>query len=181
MSTDKKSPNEDTSAMRSIMNAITPIQSLFESNEHDWIEEQVAAMREGRLRDVDQPNLIKYLVEMNINTQHEIGSKFAVLLQHLLKVMIQPDKHSRNWNGTIVREQTELTRLLHRNPGLQQHVPRLYADAYEDAVRYAVAETGIPPERFPATNPWTPEQALTMPLTEPPAHPNSARKTRRRK
>ncbi len=52
--------------------------------------------------------------------------------------------------------------MIANNPGMKPLLPKLYRNAYKDAVRLAVAETGIPKDEFPAQNPWTMAETLTF-------------------
>jgi ABC-type transporter Mla subunit MlaD len=164
-------------AMRSLMDA--PERSvgreLYEFDEHAWIAEQVTALRTGRLDTLDRDCLAEYLTEMTARDRRELESRLVALLQHLLKVQMQPAKISRSWAVTIVTQQDEIRSLLQSTPSLAQHVASRFADAYQTAIRRAAAESGIAAARFPADNPWTLEQALHF---NPPAPTRTVAKRR---
>lgn len=139
--------------------AVAP-RDLYQTDEHEWLARQAAALRSGRLQDIDRNNLAEFLDDMAINQRRELRSRFTVLLQHLLKVRVQPAKMSRSWLSTIVGQQDEIRSIFQDAPSIAQHAERLFAEAYPAAVRKASAETGIPAARFPVTSPWTIEKAL---------------------
>ncbi len=145
--------------------------ALYEADEHLWIARQIDALRSGRLDDLDRDNLVEYLTDMNIRDHRELESRFAVLLQHLLKVRMQPDLLSRSWLLTIVHQQQRIRRLLKAIPSLASHMEKLFEDAYSDAVGLAATETGIPAGEFPPQPPWTVQAALAFvpPELPPPA------------
>ena len=133
---------------------------LYESDEHEWLARQAAALRSGRLRDIDRNNLAEFLDEMAIGHRRELRNRFTVLLHHQLKAQMQPAKVSRSWASTIVEQQDQIRSTFRDIPSIAQHAERLFAEAYPAAVRKASAETGIPAAHFPATSPWTIEDAL---------------------
>jgi hypothetical protein len=51
--------------------------TLYEVDEHAWIEHQVAALREGALDCLDRPNLIAYLNDMAAGDRRELGSRLV--------------------------------------------------------------------------------------------------------
>ena len=124
-----------------------------------WYE-QVAALRSGRLEALDRASLAEYLTEMTARDRRELESRLTILLQHLLKVQMQPAKIARSWITAIVTQQDEIRSLLRAIPSIAQHVDARFADAYGAPIRRAAAETGIAAARFPAENPWTMDGAL---------------------
>jgi hypothetical protein len=152
---------------------------LYKADEHEWIRQQIAALREGRTNDIDRENLAEFLSDMAARDQRELGSHFVVLLQHLLKVRIQPEKMTRSWLHTIANQQDEIRRIFRKIPSIVQYADQEFAEAYPDAIREAAAETGIPPGQFPATPPWTIEEALDFVVPELPAASAPRRKRSR--
>ena len=83
-----------------------------------------------------------------------------MLLLHLLKWAYQPQRRSRSWRGTVVRERTNVDRILEDNPGLKPQRTRRFATAYRGARKEAAAETGLPIATFPEAPPFGIEQAM---------------------
>jgi hypothetical protein len=166
-----------SNSMRSLTDAPERLvgRALYEFDEHAWVAEQVAALRSGQLGTLDRECLAEYLTEMTTRDRRELESRLTVLLQHLLKMQMQPAKISRSWAVTIVPQQDEITSLLQSIPSLAQHVDSRFADAYAAAVRRAAVETGIAAARFPAGCPWTLDEALRF---VPPAPNRPAAKRR---
>jgi hypothetical protein len=73
---------------------------------------------------------------------------------------LQPAKRSRSWSSTIVTQRIEIEADLKQSPSLKRKVRSGLPDNYEGAVRRAAAETGLPPDLFPAECPFTVEQIL---------------------
>jgi hypothetical protein len=147
--------------IRSMSQAVqTTDPSLYETDEHLWIEEQIAALRAGRFERLDREHLIAFLEDMARRDIREMRSRLTVLLIHLLKLRHPPERLSRSWITTILEQQAELRHMLKGTPSLRHHVPEALGEAYEDAIRRAAAETGLPPSAFPALSPWTLDEAL---------------------
>lgn len=151
---------------------------LYEADEYAWIEQQIAALRDGRLHDVDREHLAEYLSDMAARDRRELGSRFAVLLQHLLKVRVQPSKISRTWLSTIAEQQDEIRSIFHETPSIRQEAERLFTEAYRRAIRKASAETRMPPAKFPAKPPWTMEEALIVTVEMPDRSAGARRNSR---
>src|SRR5579885_776385 len=139
-----------------------PETSLYEADEHEWLAQQVAALRSGRVNDIDWYNLAEFLEEMAISQRRALRSRFSVLLHHLLKTYMQPAKTSRSWLATIAEQQDQIRSIFLDTPSITQYAERLFAEAYPGALRKAAIETGIPAARFPQTSPWTIEEALEI-------------------
>lgn len=149
---------------------------LYEADEHQWMALQIAALRSGRFHDLDCENLAEFLENTMKRDRRELRSRFSRLLQHLLKVRMQPQKMTRSWLLTIVHQQNEIGSIFRDIPSIRQHADRLFMEVYADAIREAAAETGVPARQFPATPPWTIEEALAF-APEIPAPPRKRKAT----
>jgi len=69
----------------------------------------------------------------------ELNSRMQVLLMHLLKWRMQPDKRSSSWQSTIVTQRIEIDAILDQSPSLR---------------------AGLQPDRFPRDCPFTVVQIL---------------------
>ncbi len=67
-----------------------------EPGEYEWLVQQADLRRAGRLDTLDQQSLADLLTDMAISEMRALGSALRVLLQHMLKVMVQPDKLTRS-------------------------------------------------------------------------------------
>ena len=139
-----------------------------EPGEYGWLVRQADLLRAGHLDALDQQSLADLLTDMAISEMRALGSALRVLLQHMLKIMVQPEKRMRSWLYTIAVQQDDATVLIRQHPGMRPHLASIYADAYPRARRLAAVETGIPENRFPAANPWTMDEALAFVPPEPP-------------
>ncbi len=154
-----------------------PSKARYDQDEFGWLLEQADLLREGRLDEIDRASLVEFLTDMAHSKKHEFRGMMTVLLHHLLKVVVQPEKVTRSWLLTIVEQQQEAQFLIEDEPGMRRYLPDLYAQAYPVARRRASIETGIGIDRFPKDNPWTLEAALAF---MPPATPPRGRKVTRK-
>lgn len=136
--------------------------SLYDTDEYSWLVQQADLLRDSRLEDLDRPNLIEFLSDMAQDHKSKFKSAARVLLHHLLKVRMQPERLTRSWALTIAEQQVRAEDMIANHLGMKPLLAKLYRDAYKDAVRLAAAETGIPKDEFPAQNPWTMAEALAF-------------------
>ena len=139
--------------------ARTAAAKLYESDYYTWALTQAKALRHGRFKDLDLPNLVDEVEDMARNEARELESRLEVLLMHLLKWAYEPAAQSKSWQLTIKQQRLRVWKLLKRSPGLKSKVPELFVDAYEGARLQAAIETPLEEEDFPTVCPWTFEQA----------------------
>ena len=149
----------------------------YDQDEFGWLLEQASLLRDGRLDEIDHHTLAEFLTDMALMHRHAFRSAMAILLQYMLKVLVQPEKITRSWRLTISVQQDHARVIIKDNPGMRRYVPELYADAYSAARRFASDDTGIEIDRFPEDNPWSLDEALTF---VPPAPPPRGRKVTRK-
>lgn len=133
--------------------------NLYESDYHTWALTQAEALRTRCFTKLDLPNLVDEVEDMAKSQERELGSRFAVLLMHLLKWAYQPEARSKNWRLTIKEQRLRANELLTENPGMKAKAPQIFAKAYRAARLEAAKETPLEEEDFPEVNPWTVEQA----------------------
>ncbi len=132
----------------------------YHRDQFGWMVQQAELLRAGRLDDLDRHSLAELLTDMAGSDKRAFKSAMRVLLQHMLKVIVQPEKLTRSWLYSIAVQQAEAIDLIETEPGMRSFLPGLYAAAYADARRLASVETGIALARFPTENPWSMEEAL---------------------
>jgi hypothetical protein len=145
-----------------------PTQSLadlYESDETAWLEEMAELIREGRLHDLDYPNLLEHLEAMALRDRKKVESRLAILIAHVLKWNYQPDKRTQSWRGTISEQQYRLAKIAGASV-LRKHAASVFHDCYADAVKLAMNETKLVEETFPTECPWTLEQLLSPEVLE---------------
>ena len=85
---------------------------------------------------------------MGRRDRRELESRLTVLVSHLLKWHMQPDRHAASWSATIREQRRQISRKLRDIPSLRSEIGRLVMTIYADVRRSAAAETGIPVARL---------------------------------
>jgi predicted DNA-binding ribbon-helix-helix protein len=134
--------------------------SGYETDFYLWTQEQVTLLREGRLDELDVPNLVEEIDSLGRSQRHELRSRLRVLLLHLLKWHHQPERQGPSWESTISEQRIHIDELLSDSPSLRPQVPIILPHAYALARRSAHRETRVPLSTFPETCPYTVEQVL---------------------
>ncbi|MEF2553639.1 DUF29 domain-containing protein [Aurantimonas sp. A2-1-M11] len=131
---------------------------LYADDVYGWALEQARLLRMGRFGELDLPNLADEIESLGSEQLHALESSYRVLIVHLLKWQYQPERRSRSWDLTIVRERHHVERREARNRALHASAGSIIADIYPQAVREAAKETGLSRAVFPETCPWTAAQ-----------------------
>lgn len=134
--------------------------SLYERDFHAWTERQSALLKAGRLADIDVARLVEEVESMGAAERKELHSRLVQLLLHLLKHRYQPRRRGKSWRASVTKQRIGIEILLEESPSLRSRLSDGFGTAYARARRYAAGETGLPPDTFPETCPFTLEQVL---------------------
>jgi len=132
----------------------------YEDDLYAWTEEQAALLRARRTEGLDWENLAEEIRAMGASDRRKLESRLCVILLHLLKWQAQPGLRGASWRRTLRVQRREIRKLIKQSPSLRRQVPALMHEAYSDAIKDAVDETGLPPERFPNDCPYAPNEVL---------------------
>jgi hypothetical protein len=133
--------------------------SLYERDFYSWALAQAAAARAKDAAALDWDNLAEELEGLSRTEARELHSRYQVLLAHLLKWLVQPERQSRSWRNTIAEQRRAIARHLHQNPGLRSKDAEEFLDAYGIARLVASTETDLDVTVFPEEPPFTIAQA----------------------
>lgn len=142
-----------------------PLAELYAEDETAWLERMSELVRQRRLTELDLDNLSEYLGDMARRDRREVKSRLGVLMAHLLEWRFQPDRRSGSWRATTVTRRQELVELAGSGV-LRQHAEAVLAEAYDNAVERAAAETGLAAAMFPKACPYTLEQLLAADVVD---------------
>ena len=67
-----------------------------DGDEFAWLLHQAGLLRAGRLGEIDRQPLAEFLTDMARSHQDAAESAMKVLLQHLLKIAVQPERMTRS-------------------------------------------------------------------------------------
>ena len=122
---------------------------LYDRDFAVWAEQQAAALREGRLTDIDGENLAEEIEALARRDRRELRSRLTVLESHLLKLEYQPEATTTSWRSTIRQQVNEIRYLLDDSVSLQNDLKSYALEAYDVARRTAADETELPLVTFP--------------------------------
>ncbi|MEO1792702.1 MAG: DUF29 domain-containing protein [Cyanobacteria bacterium J06629_19] len=138
------------------------VKSLYDVDFNLWVEEQVVALKGGRLEDLDLPNLIEEVEALAREDKKALRSYLEILLMHFLKCQFQPEKRSNSWDTSITRAQIEIEDIYMDSPSLRNYLSTVTGKVYDRARLLAAKETGLAKATFPAECPYELKQALDM-------------------
>ena len=100
---------------------------LYEQDFFEWTQQQTEALRSvaaGGNAYLDYENLIEEIESLGSALKHELASRIATIIEHLLKLEFSPAAQARSgWRSTIRRERGLIEDLLDQNPSLRARVP----------------------------------------------------------
>ncbi len=132
----------------------------YEQDFYAWTRRTAELLRAGRFDEADIEHSRRRSRTRGGGTCGSRRTVVRVLLTHLLKWQVQPDRRSASWGGTISAQRQEIDSVLEQSPSLRPGLASDLADNSVRAVRHAAAETGLGSERFPEASPYAVEQVL---------------------
>jgi hypothetical protein len=135
-------------------------QTLYETDFTSWVDEQISLLTESRFAEIDISHLIEELKDMSKKYEHELISRFIILIAHLLKWQYQPIMQGNSWLSSIIEQRTQIEYLLEDTPSLKNKIADAIKKAYPKSVKIAVKETGLNPAIFPQICTYTQQQLL---------------------
>ena len=135
---------------------------LYDQDFHAWALETTKLLRQQSWNQVEWEAVIEEIESLGKSQERELASRLFQLTVHLLKWIAQPSRRqtSRSWTTSIRNQRRELGRLLRHSPSLRRLVEGVLVEEYASAVDEARHQTGLSPEAFPSTCPWTATQVL---------------------
>ena len=132
----------------------------YEEDLSAWSYEQASLLRTRQSDGLDWDNLAEEIEWMVGRDRRELKNRLRIILVHLLKWQGQPGKRGTSWRKSLRTQRGHIRDLLQQSPSLRRLVPELVREAFPDAVKDAVDETGLPPDRFPVDCPYTSDDVL---------------------
>jgi len=138
-------------------------QTLYQTDFYAWTQQQAALLKEEEFTEVDWQNLIEEIEDMGRSNKREVSSRLTRILEHLLKLVTEPNSRAANhWKRTVLTQRIDLARHLSDNATLRATVSDFVDDAYSDARRLAASGLDCSMTTLPAHCPWTAEQVLDV-------------------
>lgn len=131
----------------------------YDEDYYTWTKTQADALRRRSANELDWDLLSQELEALGKTEERELRSRYRVLLAHLLKWIIRPERRSRSWENTIQTQRDEVSAHLADNPGLKSIEAEAFSSAFRNARRDASTETDLDLALFPEQPPFTMDQA----------------------
>ncbi len=134
----------------------------YEEDVIAWSNEQARLLRAGRFDMLDIEHLADEIEDVGKSEKRELASRMAVLLCHLLKWQIQPERRGSSWQRTIEHQRKALKHAIINTPSLNTLISdsEWFNDAWDQAARMTERETGIDSNSFPVACGWTISEIL---------------------
>ena len=142
-------------------------QASYDRDFYSWTMEQAAALRSGRLPELDVEHLAEEIEDLGKEVFSKLRSSFRVILVHMLKWDHQPERRSRSWAGSIKTHRIELEVILAENPALRRRQGEAVAIAYRQARVKASVEMKRSEQTLPETCPYPLGDILERPFEWP--------------
>ena len=133
--------------------------STREQDHYLWSVETARALRQGDLEHIDTLALAEELEQVSRADAHELDSRIAQILEHLLKLRLIAGQTLRYnqiaWRESVRRQQGEIESLVETSPSLKRRLTAdVLAKCYQRAVRVVAGAFEVTP---PADCPfgWT--------------------------
>lgn len=136
------------------------IQKEYETDFYAWTIHNSKLLREGKLSEADIENIAEEIESMGKNDKRELISRLAVLIAHLLKWQMQPERRSNSWKSTIIEQRDEILDLIEESPSLKYEIKEKISRSYQKAVRRAATEMGIKESVFKTVCPFSLDEIL---------------------
>jgi Domain of unknown function DUF29 len=132
----------------------------YEQDFFAWTQEQAQVLRARETPGLDWDNLAEEIDSMGRRDRRKLEGRLRRILHHLLKWQVQPGLRGPSWRNTLIEQRRQAEKLLKESPSLRSSLRELVDEAYPDAVRDAVNESGLRPQTFAADCPFTIDQIL---------------------
>jgi Domain of unknown function DUF29 len=127
-----------------------------------WLEDQAWHARRGEIDALDLENIAEELEGIARSDRREVRNRLEVLLTHLLKRWIRPEKHSASWLGTIFEQSGHITQLIEDSPSLRSFPAHILDPGYPEGRRKAALQMRLRERVFPETCPFAIEDILQI-------------------
>lgn len=137
---------------------------LYEHDYYGWILEQIRALRERHIEEIDFENVAEEIEDLGKSEKRAVQSHLETLIGHLLKLTYalttSRQRNARLWENTVELARFRIRKLLDESPSLQNVLKQVADTAYHAARISARRSLGFARESLPETCPWTLEQLM---------------------
>ena len=132
----------------------------YDKDFYVWTLESAKLLRQGKFKEVDIEHVAEELESMGKSDKRQLTSRLIVLIVHLLKWQLQPERRGSSWRRTIITQRTKIPLILKDSPSLHRVLVSLLDEIYQTAVVDAAEETQLSKNIFPENCPYSLDQCL---------------------
>lgn len=118
-----------------------------------WANAQAQLLRERRWDLIDLENIAEEIESVGRSEQDAAESALRVLMMHILKWQMQPERRGRSWALSIATQRTHYQQRMRKNPSLKSKLEEMLADSYRLARLEAAKEMDVPLKTIPTDPP----------------------------
>jgi len=130
---------------------------LYERDYYAWIQNQVRAMRDGRVEEIDWTNVAEEIEDLSKSEKRSIENRIARIVEHLLKLAYAPARmrslNRRGWELSVREARRQIRRRLSESPSLRPMTKEMFPHGYEGVRNTALGALDLPDSGLPANSP----------------------------
>ena len=138
------------------------VKNLYETDFNLWLEETARLLKENKFEQLDIENLIEEIEAVGRSEKKGFRSNLEILLLHLLKWKYQQNQRSGSWERSIIEHRNRVLDELQDSPSYKPYYEQIFNKCYQNARKYAEAETGLSIKTFPEICPFSKIEVLTI-------------------
>jgi hypothetical protein len=124
--------------------------TLYDRDFFAWTKQVADALRSDSVDRADVEHIAEEIEDMGKRDRRELFSRTRVLLTHLIKWDIQPDRQCNSWLATIAEQRIQIRQLLEDSPSLRHEasyrLQTIWVEAQIAASRETNLRVGIDPD-----------------------------------
>ena len=133
----------------------------YDEDFFEWALRSAELIRSGDFRALDREHVAEEIEDLAKRDRREAASRLTVLVKHLLKWRMQPERRETStWRSTINTQRMRLRRVLADSPSLRRYLGDELPSVYADARDQAMEETGLTGNSFELECPFPLQQVL---------------------
>ncbi len=148
--------------MKSVTKSGITMKQLYKTDFALWIDETIKQLKKQELEQIDWENLIEEIEDLGREQRRKVNSFLRQLFVHLLIYQYWTTERfycGNGWKGEISNFRAELDELL-LSKTLLNYLGEEFNNIYLKARIIAINKTGLSPDIFPKTCPYTVEKVL---------------------
>src|SRR5215472_11756345 len=137
---------------------------LYERDYYAWVQDQVDALRQRRIEEVDWENVAEEIEDLGKSQRQSIESQMVRFLENLLKLQYAGEtirkNNARGWHLSARDARLVVRKLLDQNPSLRRQLVGMLPFVYQRGRFAALGKARLPDHAIPESCPWAVEQVM---------------------